>query len=125
LDKAPGYTRFWALLAGLFAAAVLAASVHALITRSTSLELARLASEREAVAAARRQDFELRLALVGRALDPSSSAEDRQRVLRFLHAVTLDTAFKQWTEAELSSLQQDVDAAREARESADRTAKSD
>jgi len=125
LDKAAGNTRFGAALAGLVAAAVLAASVHGLIARSTSLELAKLASEHEAQAAARRQDFELRLALVGRALDPTSSAEDRQCVLRFLHAVTLDTAFKRWAEAELTSLQQDVDAAREARESADRTAKSD
>jgi hypothetical protein len=125
LDKAPSNTRSWASLSGLVAAAVLAVSVHGLITRSTSLELARLASERDTQAAARRQDFELRRSLVGRALDPSSSAEDRQRVLRFLHAVTLDAAFKQWAEAELSSLQQDVDAAHEARESADRTAKSD
>jgi hypothetical protein len=122
LDKASGNTRFVASLAGLVAAIVLTVSVHGLFARSTQLELAQLASEREALAAARRQDFELRLSLVGRALDPTRSAEDRQRVLRFLHAVTLDAAFKQWAEAELSSLQQDVDSAHEARESADRAA---
>jgi len=119
LDKSPANFRFGASLIAVVAAAVLAATVHGLFARSTALELTKQVSERDALAAARRQDFELRLALVGRALDPSSSPEDRQQVLRFLQAVSLDTAFKQWAEAELSSLQQVVDAAHEARESAD------
>lgn len=114
MDKAAGNTRYGLYIAGLVAAALLAVSVHDAITRSTSLELLRLTTERDALAAARRQDFELRSSLLGRVLDPTSSAVDRQRVLRFLHAVTLDTAFKQWAEAELSALQQEVDAAHES-----------
>jgi hypothetical protein len=102
----------------LLAAALglLAVCAHGLIARDTALEVARLAAERELQAAARAHDAALRLQLVGSALDASRSVEDRQRVLRFLHAVTTDATFKQWAEAELASLQPEVDAHHEARD---------
>lgn len=103
------------LFAALFV--LLAVCAHGFIARDTALEVARLSNEHETLAAAREHDAQLRLSLVGRALDASRDVEDRQRVLRFLHAVTTDTAFKQWAEAELASLQPEVDALHEARES--------
>ena len=102
----------------LFAALLLLLAVcaHGLIARDAALEVARLSAERAAEAASRAHDAQLRLQLVGRALDPARSVEDRQRVLRFLYAVTTDQAFKQWAEAELVSLQPEVDAQLEARD---------
>lgn len=102
------------LLAALLV--LLAACAHALIARDTALEVARLSSEHGTLAAAREHEAQLRLSLVGRTLDASRGVEDRQRVLRFLHAVSTDAAFKQWAEAELASLQPEVDALHEARE---------
>lgn len=96
---------------------LLAVCAHGLLARDTALEVARLSHEHQTLAAAREHDAQLRLALVSRALDASRDVEDRQRVLRFLHAVTTDSAFKQWAEAELASLQPEVDARHEARES--------
>jgi hypothetical protein len=96
---------------------LLALCAHGLIARDAALEVARLSAQRDAQAASHEHDAQLRLQLVGRALDPSRSVEDRQRVLRFLYAVTTDQAFKQWAEAELASLQPEVDAQLEAQES--------
>jgi hypothetical protein len=118
LDKSGGGFRFSASLVVAGALLLLAVCAHGLFARDTAVELARLAAERETKAAVSEHDAQLRLQLVGRALDAERSVEERQRVLRFLHAVTVDAAFKRWAEAELTSLQPDVDALHEAREGA-------
>lgn len=111
-----GGIRYGLLTALIAVAAPVTAAVHGIFSQTTELEIARVSKAKELELATRAQDFEMRMDFLDRAIDARRSPEDRQQVLRFLRAVSADAALKEWAEAELSSVQQDVDTFREARD---------
>jgi hypothetical protein len=114
--ESKGGIRYGVLTALIAVAAPLTAAVHGIFAQTTELTIARVAKDRELELATREQDFKMRMEFLDRAIDVRRTPEDRQLVLRFLRAVSADQALQQWAEAELASVQQDVDTFKEARE---------
>lgn len=115
-DATPSSFRYGIVVAAIAAAAPVTAAIHGAFAQHTELQIASVSKSKELELATREQDFKMRMEFLDRAIDATRTPEDRQQVLRFLRAVSADEALRQWAEAELASVQQDVDTLHEARD---------
>ncbi len=78
------------------------AAVYGYISKSRELEIAK-----------QKQDYDIRMAFLDRAIDPDKPPESRHEVLRFLETVMTDDAMKAWAKSELTSVDEELQAAKE------------
>jgi len=88
---------------------VVVTAIVALVPPVTAQVYGNSSKAKEMALAQQRQDQEMRMAFLDRAIDPKYPPESRYQVLRFLKAVSTDTAMKVWAEEELSSVKSTLD----------------
>jgi len=77
------------------------AAVYGHVSKSRELEIAK-----------QKQDYDIRVQFLDRAIDTTRSPEARHQVLRFLKTVMTDDAMRAWADQELVSVDQQLTAAR-------------
>jgi hypothetical protein len=80
----------------------------ALIVSAAAPATAGVVAWRDGCLATAKQDHDLRVAFLDRAVDSTRTPADRQQVLRFLLATNKDPAMKSWAEAELKRVDERI-----------------